>query len=167
MKSSVFDNGVVELSILQSELAACRDVDDLHDAACGGGGACDGGLDMNSTSSSSSSSDQLLPGSDDMSNCSPVDSRSKQDSFDVVQVDDVVNDIVMVRDGAVDFRGRPSVKSRTGNWRACWIIFGQSCFLPLLSTPSSSASSWFLNQTATCNVLILCKTDHEFSILDC
>jgi hypothetical protein len=140
MKSSVFDNGVVELSILQSELAACRDVDDLHDPACGGGGggACDGGLDMNSTSSSSSSSsDQLLPGSDDMSNCSPVDSCSKQDSFDVVQVDDVVNDIVMVRDGAVDFRGRPSVKSRTGNWRACWIIFGQSCFLPLLSTPSS------------------------------
>lgn len=30
----------------------------------------------------------------------------------------------VVGDGAVDIRGCPSVKSRTGNWKACWLIFG-------------------------------------------
>ena len=29
-----------------------------------------------------------------------------------------------VADGAVDFRGHPSVKSKTGNWKACVLIFG-------------------------------------------
>lgn len=29
-----------------------------------------------------------------------------------------------VSDGAVDFRGHPSVKSKTGNWKACVLIFG-------------------------------------------
>ncbi|XP_024377725.1 protein NRT1/ PTR FAMILY 8.2 [Physcomitrium patens] len=37
--------------------------------------------------------------------------------------DDIVDDIT-VADGAVDVRGRPSIKSRTGNWKACWPIFG-------------------------------------------
>lgn len=41
--------------------------------------------------------------------------------------DDIVDDIT-VADGAVDVRGRPSIKSRTGNWKACWPIFGWLSF---------------------------------------
>lgn len=37
--------------------------------------------------------------------------------------DDIVDEIT-VADGAVDVRGHPSIKSRTGNWKACWPIFG-------------------------------------------
>ncbi|KAJ7525957.1 hypothetical protein O6H91_17G075700 [Diphasiastrum complanatum] len=29
-----------------------------------------------------------------------------------------------VNDGAIDIRGRPSIRSRSGNWKACWLIFG-------------------------------------------
>lgn len=36
--------------------------------------------------------------------------------------DNEIQDVVA--DGAVDIRGRPSIKSRTGNWKACWLIFG-------------------------------------------
>lgn len=38
------------------------------------------------------------------------------------QAADEIQDVVA--DGAVDIRGRPSIKSRTGNWKACWLIFG-------------------------------------------
>lgn len=41
---------------------------------------------------------------------------------------DMIDDIT-VADGAVDVRGRPSIKSRTGNWKACWPIFGWITFL--------------------------------------
>lgn len=41
-----------------------------------------------------------------------------------LQVKDDITDDKTVADGAVDVRGRPSVKSRTGNWKACWPIFG-------------------------------------------
>jgi peptide/histidine transporter 3/4 len=39
-----------------------------------------------------------------------------------LQAADEIQDVVA--DGAVDIRGRPSIKSRTGNWKACWLIFG-------------------------------------------
>ncbi|KAG0596117.1 hypothetical protein M758_UG225700 [Ceratodon purpureus] len=48
-----------------------------------------------------------------------TDSRAIQVNKDVSEdVDE------MVADGAEDVRGRPSIKSRTGNWKACWPIFG-------------------------------------------
>lgn len=47
-----------------------------------------------------------------------------------LQVKDDIADDITVTDGAVDVRGRPSIKSRTGNWKACWPIFGW--FLPFL-----------------------------------
>jgi hypothetical protein len=46
------------------------------------------------------------------------------DSRELQDVKDDITEDKTVADGAVDVRGRPSIKSRTGNWKACWPIFG-------------------------------------------
>ena len=45
------------------------------------------------------------------------------DSRDLEVKDDITKDKT-VADGAVDVRGLPSIKARSGNWKACWPIFG-------------------------------------------
>lgn len=37
------------------------------------------------------------------------------------------DDTRTVGDGAVNVHGRPSIKSKSGNWKACALIFGESC----------------------------------------
>lgn len=54
-------------------------------------------------------------------NHTPADSET-DDAGGKLQAMDLNQDVVA--DGAVDIRGRPSIKSRTGNWKACWLIFG-------------------------------------------
>lgn len=43
----------------------------------------------------------------------------------VESAEGIKDDAQTVGDGAVDIRGRPSVKSRSGNWKASALIFGQ------------------------------------------
>jgi len=36
------------------------------------------------------------------------------------QLDDLV-------DGAVDYRGQPAIRSKSGYWRSAWFIIGNTC----------------------------------------
>lgn len=59
-----------------------------------------------------------------MSNSEELD-RVSMEAVDFSDVFEVTkDDLQTVGDGAVDVRGRPSIKSRTGNWRASALIFG-------------------------------------------